>query len=899
MEGERRCYGERDYHRSNPVYRNSQLARKEPNSPGQQPTAATTSDTAIQSKLSSKQNVPLSGAETNLKRAMTKSTCSKYANAAHETATSPSTSRCNPRLDMFSPLIFRQPSPTTNHVKSAMDKVSKPLDTNCYSEDLDSLNPPSTQVKASTYSSFRPLPSRSSSYSPPPSKPKARKVSLVAVGKSKETFPSVLGKRSSVEKRNYSPGLTSAMMYAPWNDHQPGMKDPKIMGASDYEIEPSDSDIDYSVKRARRNSHLPDSIEKCDNYGCDANHSHLGCPLGMKCWGCRANTHYTSDCPMTCVKCGFAGHAQKFCEDFEIDPREGIPRPMISNIKPASADMEIPALPSGKTYQCDNFPCHGLHSHYDCPLPTICWGCRATNHFWSGCQARCDKCGLQRHISKYCNEFESWMDGKSRPKKSQDEIRRVIAVKRQRESEMPLLEVSNPQPHSLNHSTASSMSLPPPTKRHASSSTREHGRLTPEGSHPEEHGNSFGAHHTQTMPSSAIPTQPRSVITRNNFPALQHGPNGEKIYCTYWLRTGKCKFKNDLIGCSLKHKVPAEKMLQDGIGIDFGSPWLQDDPIVREYYKKIHSTQRSSNRTSGEHGQHELSHQPSLTGSHTRVQEPLHSQDSFEKSTTTRSPIVRESSRQPAEHVQPAKQSLRNDFKPLEPPTDVSQLLPEPRKSSLFKLKPLTEAKQPRRRTSESLHRHKTHAEESRSISPYHTVAQIENYPQSKLAGTAEPSRRYSQESRSAYNAGTENTSESPYITTLQTKDLTKAAPPTAPRAIVETLANMPNADRKKDVAAKSNSPKETLSSQTSSINPTNTTPQSSAPHPAPTTLSSRAAKLSAFEEEEFFLQRKHEAEMARKEEELKLVYMHEMARKEEELRLLYEHEKRMAELRK
>ena len=897
MAGERRYYGERDYHRSN--YRNSQLAREEPTSPGQQPTAATKCATAIQSELSSKQNAPLSGAEINLKRAMTESTRSKYANAAHETATSPSTSRCKPRLDMFSPFIFRQPSPTTNNVKSAMDQVSKPLETNYYSEDLDSLSPPSTQVKTTTYSSFRPSPSRSSSYSPPSSKPKARKASLVAAGKSKETFPSVLGKRSSVENRDDSPGLTSTMMYAPWNNHQPGMEDQKTLGESDYKVELSDSEVEHPVKRARRNSHLPDSIEECDNYGCNANHSHLDCPLGMKCWGCRANTHYTSACPMTCVKCGFAGHAQKFCEDFEFDPREDIPRPRISTIKPASADMEIPALPLGKTYQCDNFPCHGLHSHYDCPLPTICWGCRATDHFWSGCHARCDKCGLKRHISKYCNEFESWMDGKSRPKKSQDEIRRVIAVKRQRETDMPLLEVSNPQPHSLNHSTASSMSLPPPTKRPGSSSTREYGRLSPEGSHPEEHGNSFGAHHKQTMPSQAIPTQPRMVITRNNFPALQHGPNGEKIYCTYWLRTGKCKFKNDSIGCSLKHKVPAEKKLQDGIGIDFGSPWLQDDPIVREYYKKIHATHRSSNRTSGEHGQHELSHRSSLTGSHTRVREPLHSQDSVEKSTTTMSPIVRESSHQPAEHIQPAKQSVRNDFRPLELPVDISEPLLEPKNSSLSKLKPPIEAKQPRRRTSESLHQHETHTEESRSISPYQTAAQIENYPKSKLAGTAEPSRRYSHGSRHAHNASTEGASEPPYITAPQTTDLTKAAPPTAPRAIAETLARMENADRKTDITKKEKPLKQTLPPEPSSVNPSHTAPQSSASPLAPTTESSRAAKLSAFEEEEFFLQRKHEAEMARKEEELRLVYMHEMARKEEELRLLYEHEKRMVELRK
>lgn len=876
--------GERRYYRLD--YRNLQLARKEPTSPGQQPTAAT----GTQSGLSS------SRAKMDLKRATRKSIRSKYANEADDTATSPSSSRSKPRLDISSSLISMQPSPTINNVNPAMDQASKTLESTHHSEDLDSLTPASTQLKTSTYSSFRPSPSRSSSYSPPPSKPKAPKASLVSVGKSKETCSSVLGKRSSVEKRDYSPALTSTMMYAPWNDHQPGMEDPKTLGDSDYEVELSDSEVDHPVKRARPNSHLPDSIGKCDNYGCNSNHSHLDCPRGMKCWGCRANTHYTPACPMTCVRCGFAGHAQKFCEDFEIDPHEGIPRPRIPTVEPASAYMENVALPSGKTYQCDNFPCHGLHSHFDCPLPTTCWGCRATDHFWSGCHARCDKCGLQRHISKYCNEFESWMDGKSRPKKTQEEIRRVIAVKRQRQTEMQLAEVSNPQPHSLSDTTASPTPLLPPSKQSASSSTREYGQLTPNGSHPEEHSNSLATQHIQTMPSQAIPTQPRMVITRMNFPVLQHGPNGEKIYCTYWLRTGHCRFKNDSIGCSLKHKVPAEKRLQDGIGIDFRSPWLQDDPIVREYHKKIHSTLIPSNKPSGELGQHELNHQSSLTGSHTRKREPLSSQDRVKKPATTMPHLVRESPEQPAEQVQPAKKSLRNDFKPLEAPADISEPLSEPKKSPLTKLKPSIEAKQPRRRTSESLYRHKTHPEESRSISPHHTAAQIENYPKPKLSGTVDPLRSYSYGYRSARNDGAESASESPNITTPQTKDLTKAAVPTAPRAIAETLARMPNSDRKKDVAARSNSPKETLPPKTSSAEPKHITPL---PSTSPTHESSRAAKLSAFEEEEFFLQRKHEAEMARKEEELNLVYMHEMARKEEELRLLYEHEKRMAELRK
>ena len=903
MAGSLRPHAEGDYYRPN--YRNSQLARRKSISPGQQPTAAI----AIQSVLSSEQHPSPSRVKIDLKRATTKSIRSKYANAADETPTSPSSSRRKPRLDMSSPLVSRlpgatretrssysrrqkaPPTPTTNNVDLATDqpKVSKPSSIRDYSEDLDSLTPASPRLKTSSYSSFRPSQSRSSSYSPPFSEPKARKGSLGVVAKSKKSLHPILGKRSTEERRSYSPSVTSSMMYAPWNDHQPGMGDPEILDKSEYEAEISDSEVDHPVKRARRNALLPESIKTCDNYGCNAIHSHLDCPLGMKCWGCRANTHYTSACPMTCVKCGFAGHAQKYCEDFEIDPHEGIPRPRRPTVKPASADTKLPPVPSGKTYQCDNYPCRELHSHYDCPLPTICWGCRSSDHFWSGCQARCDKCGAQRHISKYCNEFEPWINGKSRPKRHPDEIRRMIAIKRQRDIEMQQVEDSNQQLHSLNDSTypaprsaGSSTPLQPPMKRPASSPT-------PSGSHSEKHATSLGAQHEQTTRSLAIPTQPR--ITRYHFPALQHGPNGEKIYCTYWLRTGSCRFKNTSLGCSLRHKVPPKKELQDGIGIDFRSPWLQDDPVVREYYKKDRGTLKPSHRISGEHGQHELNHQPSSTESHTWVLEAPRNKEPVKKPTTTVSPLVREPPHQPAEHVLSAKQSIRNLLKPLDPPPHLSEPSPDPTKCSSSEFKQPVTAKKSRVRTSESRHQHNTETE-SPSTSPYQTTTQIEDQPKSKSAKTADPLRGYNHRSQPAHNVDTESASESLYITSPQITNLAKAAVPIAPRAIAETLAR--DADRKKDAAKKEKSGKETLPPKPPSANPTHIAPPSSAP-PAPasptpasiaatTTEDSRAAKLKAFEEEEFFRQKRHEAEMVRK---------------KEELRLVYEHEKRVAQLRR
>ena len=882
MAGERRYHAENDFYRPN--YRNLRPARKKFTLPDEQSTGAK----AIQPELSSKQNPPPSIAKADLRRAITRSKSS--ANAADRIATSPSSFRRKPRLDIRSPIISRQPTPTTNNVNLAMDqpKISKPTATHGYSDDLDSLSPASPQLETSTHSSFKPSPSRDSSYSPPPSKPTAPKRTLPAVAKAKGPIPPVYGKRTSKKSPSYSSSSTPSMLYAPWNEHQSGMREPAVLSTSEYEVEISDSEVDHPVKRARRNSLLPESAKLCDNYGCNAMHSHLDCPIGRKCWGCRANTHYTSACPMTCVKCGFSGHAQKFCEDFEMDNRAGIPRPRRPTVQPASADTKLPAMLSEKTYQCDNYSCGELHSHYDCPLPTICWGCRATDHFWSGCHARCDKCGAERHISKYCNEFEFWMNGKSRPKKSPDEMRRLVAMKRQRQIEMQQVGESNQRPHSLDDSTyptplsgVSSTPPQPPLKRHASSSPHEHLQLSANGSRPEEHATSLGAHHEPITRLQAIPTQPR--ITRNHFPMLEHGPNGEKVYCTYWLRTGSCRFENSPTGCSLRHRVPAAKELQNGIGIDFSSPWLQDDPVVREYHKMDNCTLRPSDRISGEQGPHELNHQPFLAGTH----EPV------TKLKTTMSTFPREPPTQPAKHVQPAKQSIHDLFKSMDRPSDTPEPFSEPRKSSLSKCKTPITAKEPRMRTSESRHRHATQTE-SRSISPYRTTTPIENQPKSKPAETAEPLRGNGYGSRPANNTGTESASESAYITATRTANPTKAAVPTAPRPTAKNPPRTEDTNTKKDPAKNEYSLKDFPQVPSSSLKHT-TTPKSSppsAPAPpipvpvgaAPPTEDTRAAKLKAFEEEEFFRQRRHEAEMKRK---------------KEELRLVYEHEKMMAELRR
>ncbi|KAL2049577.1 hypothetical protein ABVK25_010156 [Lepraria finkii] len=284
---------------------------------------------------------------------------------------------------------------------------------------------------------------------------------------------------------------------APWNNHQTEIT---ILG-----------DDDYPAKRAgiapSTDSPLPKFINRCDNYGCNSFHSHFDCPLEKKCWGCRSKNHFTSDCPMTCTNCCSAGHTSKHCEDFEMDPYTGIASPRRS-LKPGSSAYTIlPAPSQSKIYQCDNYACRDLHSHWDCPLPAICWGCRSSEHFWSGCRERCGKCGAQRHISKYCDEFEMWGNGMSRPIRRPDNIA-TNTMKRKRDD------------------------------------------------------------------------------MQETFPSQTHDKNGNKIYCTFWLRTGCCAFEATTRGCKLKHEIPPDEATQREIGINISAPWLRNDPVVQELEHK-------------------------------------------------------------------------------------------------------------------------------------------------------------------------------------------------------------------------------------------------------------------------------------------------------------------------
>ena len=674
-------------------------------------------------------------------------------------------------------------------------------------------------------------PSRSSSYSlPSPPVPNLPKALLCETPRSEETNKSVRWNLSTDLSIAHCSSLDSPIV-APWNSHQTEMAVPGNVRKSKHETLHGRENDNRPYKRARETpsmgSPLPEAVDRCDNFGCNGFHSHFDCPLERKCWGCRSRNHFTSDCPMTCTNCGFEGHIKQNCDDFEMDPHEGIVRPQRPSFKPgSSANTLLPPLSGDKVYQCDNYPCRDLHSHWDCPLPTSCWGCRSSEHFWSGCHERCGKCGAQRHTTKYCEEFELWGQGMSRPKRRPEDIV-TYAMKRKRESEIQEngthnLQAMYPTPTSRHTST-------PPEPSYAEGSTPssgyDHGKLVSARPSPKESTVTTTDRVTKT---SQTPTKSFTApVTSEDLPPRTHEENGRKIYCTYWLRTGRCLYALSRLGCALKHRVPADEETQREIGINVSSPWLRDDPVVKEIERQ---TRRSAGRldrtfeklaapstsppagsrpSSGEARRYpepppgflwspnkrlrELDRKPEPAGKHADTSSP----SSYEVGAAAY-PVKKSISRSsqsklaPAKQNEPVSQSVRDFFQSMGSPPKS----PEPATSSPSKLKPA----------------------------------------------------RASAELRSSKTA----TLRDPIVYQIDK---------------VKT----------EDVSTGQNTPKE----QKLTPKEQDAIPVAPAPNEVDDAMS---ARMKAFEEEEYFKQKRHEAEMARK---------------AEEHRLEYEHELRMMELRK
>ncbi|KAK3167627.1 hypothetical protein OEA41_010754 [Lepraria neglecta] len=189
-------------------------------------------------------------------------------------------------------------------------------------------------------------------------------------------------------------------------------------------------------------------------------------------------------------------------------------------------------------------------------------------------------------------------------------------------------------------------------------------------------------------------------ITRETLPSRTHDENGNKIYCTFWLRTGHCAYEATPRGCTLKHEIPPDEAIQRGIGINISAPWLRNDPVVQEL-----EHERQSRRSSGLFIHRERMAGPSLTGMRllSRESRPnpdpsvqdafrsikwLQERDQNPEPARLHTNTSNSSLQEPSNQQQPPRQSVRENFQSLGPPPELSESYQESRTPALTKYKP-------------------------------------------------------------------------------------------------------------------------------------------------------------------------------------------------------------------
>ena len=448
---------------------------------------------------------------------------------------------------------------------------------------VSSLTPSKIQKVTDIQAAGSPSSRRLFTYSPPPvATPTAPKAMLYAALASEVSTPASLGLIRPYEGRYVSdPSIThlSSPAVAPWNEHQARAQQLQCQQTEPYE-EPSS---DRSTGKQPLNS-----VETCDNYGCNGFHNHDDCPLEKRCWGCRSPNHFWIDCPMTCKDCESARHIPKHCSDFLTVDIHGMAHPRRPSTRRTPTTQVH--LPVEKVFTCDNYGCRDMHSHFDCPLPFICWGCRSTDHFWASCREHCDNCGAKRHTAEYCHEFELWKDGLSRPKRPPQDVI-TYAMKRQREQEISReqgIELSKPSSKrqrtaSSNTKTDSSPTIIKTDREDNFFSCRAQDQYDP------KQPAMLGRYHIQTRQATEpyrlpellktkrestppTPSQDGSHSTRRTFTDIRIR---DREYCTFWLRMGRCNYEHTPLGCKYKHEVPDEKTLR-AMGIQFVPDWLRE-----------------------------------------------------------------------------------------------------------------------------------------------------------------------------------------------------------------------------------------------------------------------------------------------------------------------------------
>lgn len=386
--------------------------------------------------------------------------------------------------------------------------------------------------------------------------------SLKTAGKASSNKATTLDSSSHQSTSNATSSLSSASSEASWKWYQTPLSD-SVHGVDPRHQEHQHNVHNLSQPRSEASTEANGSIEvlDCDNYGCHSYHDHHDCPLPKRCWGCRSPHHFWCECPMTCKDCGSARHTPQYCKEFVKLESYKIAQPR--KVRASETNGTSADVPAKKRYMCDNYSCNEYHSHWDCPLPAICWGCRSRTHFWSQCEERCRKCGLNRHAAIYCKEFEYWKENLSRPN-------RIITrnLKRERELDIgccegPELHMSMSKKPRTHSTTAPSRNAPwkqdrhDPTRvaREMSEIKSQNKQLADARRGPET------SLATQVLHEKSPPKGP--YLDSCNSPFMQDTRPRGQGYCKFWLRNGICNFEHTPLGCKFKHEVPNQQLLGD------------------------------------------------------------------------------------------------------------------------------------------------------------------------------------------------------------------------------------------------------------------------------------------------------------------------------------------------
>lgn len=206
---------------------------------------------------------------------------------------------------------------------------------------------------------------------------------------------------------------------------------------------------------------------------------------------------------------------------------------------------------------CDNYGCDASHSHDKCTLERRCRGCHSRNHFWTDCPMTCKECRSTRHIPKYCDDFQTPnSQGIAFPRYSHS---RNPSLEPGQVEESPLPSKTMPTSRALIREQRKSPICSPVKDDRPLQRLEE--RPTIEPYRPPKNTDSYRPDKLSGRPQDL--SSPDTILPERPPPSrILDFRHRDKEYCEYWLRTGRCSYMDTYLGCKYKHAIPNEQTLR-------------------------------------------------------------------------------------------------------------------------------------------------------------------------------------------------------------------------------------------------------------------------------------------------------------------------------------------------